>query len=805
MEETYYVQGPVKAIFFENPSNFYRVALIEIKETNLEQQEILDIVITGTMGELTLEEQYRFFGHIVDHPKYGLQFSVTHYEQVKPKEAEHLVKYFSSGRFSGIGEKTARTLVDSLGSEAIDLILQDPNILNEVSGLSAKKQQVIYQTLSEDYEREKMIATLVEYGFGMNIALSIYQKYGIMTLEKIEENPYQLVEDISHIGFLRADQLASQLNYDATDPRRIRAALIHTLKQHSHDTGDTYMTWKDLGMTTQELLGKSRSCFINYDVIGSELKQCVLQGKIEQDQEKFYLPKLYEAECDIASVIDTYLSLAQKTVTEEEILAGIRYVEQQEHISYGASQKQALTQAMNSPFFMITGGPGTGKTTLIKGLITLYSYLYDLDLDDLNQEHIVLAAPTGRAAKRMRETTGLNAMTIHRLLGMMTDEDENVVWDEEKEITVPLLIVDEWSMVDTLLAARLFRALSPETQLIIVGDKDQLPSVGPGQVFSDLLSIQHIPKVELIDIYRQSEDSSIIDLAHAVNQGQLPDDFRQKKKDRSFIEVQANQIGKAVEQVVAHAKHSGFDVSDIQVLAPMYRGAAGIDALNKVIQETLNPKDSPMKKEIVWYDTAYRVGDKVLQLVNNAEKNVFNGDMGIVVSIYEEEGEEMLLVRFDEQEIAYRKKDAKQLSLAYCCSIHKAQGSEFSLVILPVVKQYQRMLQRNLLYTAITRSKDYLILLGEYEAFLYSVSQSGTERHTTLMQRIDEQLSDSLEIDSSDHVIVSEDQSVNYQTQEFTQKREEKNRPKWLTEEIIEQEAIDPMIGMDGITPYDFL
>ncbi|WP_439708960.1 AAA family ATPase [Lacticaseibacillus zeae] len=465
----------------------------------------------------------------------------------------------------------------------------------------------------------------------------------------------------------------------------------------------------------------------------------------------------------------------------------------------------------------MTGGPGTGKTTVTDGIVRTYARLHDLSLD-ANQYNsddpfpIMLAAPTGRAAKRISETTQLPASTIHRLLGLGVDTQDFA----PNDLPDGLLIIDEMSMVDTYLFRTLLTALHPGMQIVLVGDKDQLPSVGPGQVFADLLRSGALPQAALTHIHRQDADSSIIPLAHAVNAGKLPDDFTQPQVDRSFLACTPSQVPEVVGQVVKRAAVKQFSIADIQVLAPMYRGTAGIDRLNPMLQNILNPKRSARTKTVHFGDTEYRIGDKILQLVNDPNQNVFNGEIGQIVGITlakeAPSKTDELTIDFDGNEITYKRSDFSKITLAYATSIHKAQGSEFPMVILPLTLQSRRMLRRNLLYTAITRAKSFLILVGELAAFETAVGEVAVNRHTGLVQRLqqvfDIEGSQTTVEEAAEPQPALPQQSAQIDTNgsdSDNEVRPAKTAPHQLTPALAASQKIDPMIGMDGITPQMFM
>lgn len=762
-EEMPYFVGTVAAIFFQNPSNFYKVLLVRISETTAEYRE-KEIVVTGSFGEIQENELYRFYGELVDHPKYGRQLKVERYEQEKPTTVNGLVGYLSSEKFPGIGKKTAEKIVEQLGEEAIEKIIEDPMVLKQIAGLNQTKREMIVETIRLNHGMDQVIMGLNRYGFGSQLAFSIYQAYKNEALDIIQENPYQLVEDIEGIGFKRADNLAEQLGIEANSPRRIRAAVLHQIFQQAVQTGNTYVPAETLLQQTIKILETSRPIEIQPDQVATVIIQLVEEGKIQQEETNLYENSLYFSEWGIGNSIQRLLSRKKEIKYEEKaIQKNIRRIEKLFGIQYGQSQEKAIAEAIRSPLFILTGGPGTGKTTVINGIVHLFAELNGLELDPnkYTQEifPILLAAPTGRAAKRMNETTGLPASTIHRLLGL--NGREKAPTASTKELEGGLLIIDEMSMVDTWLANTLFKAIPTNMQVILVGDKDQLPSVGPGQVLHDLLEIEQIPKVELNQIYRQEDGSSIIPLAHDIKEGRLPADFTKNQKDRSFFKSDAYNIEPLVAKIVAKAKNKGFTAQDIQVLAPMYRGPAGIDALNKMMQEIFNPGGTG-RKEVHWNETIYRIGDKVLHLVNTPELNVFNGDMGEITGIIlakdSEDKVDELVIQFDANEVTYKRNEWNKITLSYCCSIHKSQGSEFKMVILPMVHQYQRMLQRNLLYTAVTRSKELLILLGEEQAYVTCVVNESASRMTTLKKRIEE--NDRMSLTTRTKLVAYEDSLV---------------------------------------------
>lgn len=782
-EEKQFMKGRHLVTIFHNEDNLYSVVRIRLDETNLDYEE-KEAVVTGYFPRIHEHETYIFYGKLKGHPRFGIQFQVDHFRKDLPQSKEGTIAYLSSDLFKGIGKKTAESIVNELGENAISKILAEPSLLDSIPRLAGDKAKAIYETLVENEGLEQVMIALNQYGFGPQLSMKIYQMYKQDTMSIIESNPYKLVEDIEGIGFSRADELGYQLGISGNHPDRVKAACLYVLETHCMQEGHVYMEAENLLPLVKQLLEENKRDTIEFAEISNILIQLGEESKLMVEEQRVYVPSLYFSEKGIVTNIQRIMGQTEyaEQFPESEFLLALGELEERLGVTYAPAQKEAIQTALQSPMLILTGGPGTGKTTVIKGIVELYSELHGVSMDRkaYKEEEVfpfVLAAPTGRAAKRMTESTGLPAVTIHRLLGW--NGGEGFARDDEQPIEGRIVIIDEFSMVDTWLAHQLLKALPDHVQVIIVGDEDQLPSVGPGQVLKDLLASKQIPTVALEHIYRQEDGSSIIELAHQMKKGQLPQDITKQQVDRSFIQCQTNQIAEVIEKVVANAHKKGFATRDIQVLAPMYRGPAGIDHLNKVLQEVLNHNRDQKKREIKFGEVIYRTGDKVLQLVNQPEEGVYNGDMGEIVAIlYARENTDnvdKLIISFEGLEVEYTKQDLNQITHAYCCSIHKSQGSEFPIVILPVVRSYYRMLRRNLLYTAITRSKNFLILCGEVEALRLGVERDDeVQRRTTLLHRLTS----------------GEDISVIKETKE----------PYF---EMLMK--VDPMIGMDHVTPYEFM
>lgn len=778
--EQSYIKGNIEVILFQNSDNYYTVLKVEVEDSNEDFETMATVV--GYFPNIVEGETYTFKGQVAEHPRYGKQLKAETFQKEIPQTRDSIVQYLSSDLFKGVGKKTAESIVDTLGDNAIQSILNDASVLQKVPKLSKAKQQQIAEQVSQNQASEQIMIRLNELGFGAKLAMDIYKFYKDETINVIDQNPYQLVYDIRGVGFQKADQLASLVGISYTHPNRLKAGIQYIVEEICIKQGHTYLPKDTLMTESSTLLTKQHETTIDQTMLEDVLSQLIEEKRLINDNDYIAIPSLYYSELKSSQNIYKLMhnQVFMDTFDQSDIQLQIGEIEESNGVTYAEAQKEALEAAMQNKMMILTGGPGTGKTTVIKGIVHLYAALHGISLnyDDYGDEDypVVLAAPTGRASKRLHDATGLEAMTIHRLIGWNQDTKPEDILDNE--IHAKLIIIDEMSMVDTWLFHQFMAAVPEDAQVVLVGDEDQLPSVGPGQVFKDLISSKSLKRINLKEVYRQQDGSSIIALAHNMKAG-LNVDITERFHDRSFIPCHIDQIPEVVRKVVINAVNKGYDMSDIQVLAPMYRGNAGIHKLNKVLQDILNPIENDDTREIHFGDIVYRKGDKVLQLVNRPNDNIFNGDIGVIVGIFWAKenalNKDVVIVDYEGNEITYLKSDLTELTHAYCTSIHKAQGSEFPIVIMPIVKQYFRMLQKPILYTGLTRAKQSLVFLGDSDAFNIGLKTEGQVR-LTRQQSFLEQYFNSEETSSE---VIS------------------------LTEDTMY--SIDPMINMQNVSPYDFM
>lgn len=753
-----YLIGEVERVIFLSEKTRFHVLKVLIEETNTHFTE--EAIVTGYFHEISESETYRFTGKITEHQRYGEQFNATSFKHEVPKTNEGVINYLSSDVFHGVGKRTAEKIVDTLGNNALEIIADDKKALKTVEGLTKSKIDMIYQTILENQKTEKIMIRLNDIGFGASMSAKIIKYYGEDTLRVLEETPYSLVTDIEGVGFKTADKIALQSGIEFNDTARLSAGILYVIDDVTMSEGHTFLYEEEVILRVQELLNTNQNIYFTDEEIKRIMAEIAEEEKIVADEDRVYLPTLFYSEYKAADEIFRLVKDPhEETVNDDQLKMAVEDLESLFQIDYNTKQKLAIHRTIKNKVSVITGGPGTGKTTIIKGIINAYHELYDLkDLDEYEEEKypIKLIAPTGRASKRLGETSGIGASTIHRLIGWGQDTEKDELIDADLE--ADLIIIDEMSMVDTWLFYQFLRNVPAHTKLVFVGDKDQLPSVGPGTVFKDLILSEALMVTELDTIYRQGEGSSIIRLAHEIKEDEQID-ITQKYRDRSFIPARVDQIPGLVDNIVQMAVKKGYDMRDIQVLAPIYRGNAGIIKLNQILQNILNP-ESDEKSELSMGETIFREGDKVIQLVNRREDNIFNGDSGVIENIFlkdENDAEkDMVVVDYDGIHITYERKDLMELSHAYCTSIHKAQGSEYPIVIMPVVRSYRHMLIKNIVYTGITRAKESLIICGDANAFYDALNREGIKRNTTLQRFLKDKFQ--VKEQSTDDVLQNVDQ-----------------------------------------------
>lgn len=717
------LRGTLERITFHNEENGYTIARL-MPEGG---REIVTIV--GTFTNPAVGEFIRCEGTWTSHARWGPQMQVQRYEPIRPATAEGIRRYLGSGMVKGIGPVMARRIVEKFGAAALDIIDKQPQDLLKVPGIGAKRVDMIRTAWDDQREVRNVMLFLQGHGVSPAYAAKIYATYGTDSITVVEQNPYQLATDIWGIGFQSADKIARNLGFALDDQRRIEAGLMYVLNQAVETGGNAYLTRDDLVKAANEILGTGEIAAALDALVERETIRCEKTALFGVLEEAFYTPVLYAAEDRLANRL---LQMAARPVdtgmTAVKLRAWIADLAPRQSVGLSAEQAEAVGLCLSSRVSILTGGPGTGKTTTTRLLVAAMHALH---------KRVLLASPTGRAAKRLSEVTGAPASTIHRML-VYDPALRQFRYNEENTLDCDVLIVDEASMLDMLLADALVSALSSDAQLIMVGDVDQLPSVGPGNVLRDIIESGVVPVARLTEVFRQAARSTIIGNAHAVNQGRMPELPSPKQPDADFVFIGAEEADEAASKIVAIVARSlprrGYSPEDVQVLAPMQKGSAGAMNLNGLLQQTLNPP-SPTKPEVSRAARLFRLGDRVIQLRNDYDKGVFNGDIGIIVSIDAEAGR--IIVRMADQDVIYDFADLDELGLAYCLTIHKAQGSEFGVAVIALHTQHYALLQRKLLYTAITRARKLAVLVGNKRAVAIAVrNDKQSVRHTRLRERL---------------------------------------------------------------------
>ncbi len=722
------LEGVVQDIIYYNEDNGYVIATL--------QTELELVSIKGTLPFVREGDHIRMVGQMEIHNFYGEQVNILSAEHLKPADREDIFKYLSSGVITGIGPATAELMLNAFGTETLDIIEKAPERLLEVAGIGPKKLEQIIESYKEQYELRDFIIYFQSLNLSVNMAMRIYKKYGIEAISKVEKNPYILAEDVTGVGFKLADQIAMKMGIDFHSPFRIDSGLLHLLNIEA-SSGHTYAEQEDLVRKAALALG------VEYSEVENQIRDMAVTGALKVERVghgdlRIYLPSLHYSEQQVAAKlyeIGIHALPVQPFYGDQFI----KEFEDNRGIILGENQKRAIVEALEYGMFIITGGPGTGKTTIINAVIVAYESF---------DKKVVLCAPTGRAAKRMTEATKRESKTIHRLLEFQGENQFGK--NSEEPLKADVIIIDEISMVDIVLMYRLLDAIALGTHVIFVGDSDQLPSVGPGSVLKDLLQSELIRSIALDEIYRQSESSLIAVNAHKINHGEVP---ILNKPDKDFFFISSSRsdvILSEIKNLVSQRLPNYYDLDpleDIQILSPMKNSSVGVNALNDMLQEVINP---PAKKKVEkkFGNKSFREGDKVMQIRNNYNlewiskygdegTGVFNGDIGIITEI--DAVARNLTVLFDqEREVVYDFPSVDELVLAYAVTVHKSQGSEFKAIIMPMVFGPPMLMSRNILYTAITRAKTLVVLVGDKKAMQEMIRRNQEQhRQSGLRERLE--------------------------------------------------------------------
>ena len=713
-----FIRGFLYKEIYRNEINGYMVGLFKVKDNNIVYDDDM-IHITGVLPKLNEKKEYILYGDTTIHNKYGLQFNVSSFEINIPTKEEELVVFLSSDLFP-IGEKTAKKIVDLFHEDTINKILENKNCLEIIPRLGEKKIDKIYNTLLDYQSTSNIVLELTKLGFDMKDSLSFLNKYSNKILDTVNTNVYDLI-DTDEISFTKIDEIALGMGINEDDDRRVKALIIYIMKELCFNNGDTYLFFEDISNSLSNYVN------ITSEKLDYLMIKLIKDKKIIVVDKRYYLKKFYDAEryiCERLCFLNDMSIISNISISKY-----IDNIEKNNKIKYDDLQNRAIYSGVNNNITIITGGPGTGKTTIIKAIVNII-----IHEKKLKESDIALLAPTGRASKKLMETTGISASTIHKYLGW--DKDSNTfATDEYSPRSEKYIIVDEVSMIDTLLMEALLKGIKRDSKIILVGDYYQLPSVSEGQVLKDIIDSDCLPVIRLNQIYRQTEGSYILNLAYDIKEKNISEDLFIKKEDYLFISSDNDNTISYIKEVVKKAIKKGYTDKDVQVLAPMYKSLNGIDNLNIMLQELFNPK-SDKKKEIKLRDITFRECDKVLQLVNDPDNNVYNGDIGYIEDIIISKDKKIINqinINYDGNIVEYTPDKFINFRHGYAISIHKAQGSEFDMVIMPITNSFKRMLYNKLIYTGVTRAKKSLVVVGDSNAFIYGINNDYIDnRKTTL-------------------------------------------------------------------------
>lgn len=713
-QQTEKISGTIDRFIFQNTDNGFVIFLLTCSAAT--------VTVTGYLPALVQGQEVELEGSWIVHQKFGKQFQALRCIFKLPTSVVGLKKYLGSGLIKGIGKVYAEKLVDHFGSDVLTIISESPNRLLEVPGIGQKRIDSIVQAWQSQKDVAEIMAFLQDKGASPAYAAKIYKQYGQRAIDVIQENPYRLADEVWGIGFAIADTIALNMGFDQNSLKRCAAGVIHTLTAASGQGGHLYLPHDDLVTHAHTLLKLApEQTTLVIEAIANLVAQQRLVSFVYEDIEYRGMAHLHALERDLANRILRLIEHdASKAINTSEVYDALRVAKPGE-IELHEKQQQGIISALSSKVSVITGGPGTGKTTLLRKL---------LELLDARSIKYRLAAPTGRASKRMSESTGRFAMTIHRLLEF-DPATMKFTHNELNALQLDFLIVDEASMIDLFLAHALVRALPQGARLLLIGDSDQLPSVGPGNILKDIIASGSVPCVRLTEIFRQAETSLIVMNAHRVNRGEFPNLVpMQAQRDCAFVKLDSPEAVPALLKRIffIEAPKRGIDPHDVQILVPMNRGAAGTQVLNHCAQQLLNPDKKPCLMNL---GTTFKMGDKVMQIRNNYDKALFNGDMGIIETVNSEE--QTLAVKFIDRIVDFEKNELDELVLAYATTIHKSQGSEYAAVVIPLFMHHFILLQRNLVYTALTRAKKLCILIGEPRALAMAVKKSGNTKRVTFL------------------------------------------------------------------------